>query len=104
VYPNQSKYNYLNYKLPKDIGLTPGTTTQPNTTGNIQTENVGIVSTSSSTTSSLYPIIEIDPVKDLQDIGYSSGEFLVRYNMFTNILSNYILYYHEQSVNKTLSG
>ena len=40
-----SNYNYLNYKLPTNVGLTPGTTTQPNTTGNIQTENVGVVST-----------------------------------------------------------
>jgi hypothetical protein len=34
------------------------------------------------------PIIEIDPVKDLQNIGYSSGEFKVQYNLFTNKISN----------------
>ena len=83
-------YNYLSYKLPSDTGLTPGVTTQPNTTGNIQTTNVGIDSTLASPTSSLYPIIEIDPVTDLQNLGYSSGEFSVRYNLFQNILSNYI--------------
>jgi hypothetical protein len=83
-------YNYLNYKLPANIGLTPGTTNPTNTTGNIQTENVGVTSTLSTSTSSLYPVIEIDPVKDLQDAGYSSGEFKVRYNLFHNILSNNI--------------
>jgi len=83
-------YNYLNYKLPANIGLTPGTTNPTNTTGNIQTENVGITSTLSTPTGSLYPIIEIDPVKDLQDAGYSSGEFKIRYNLFHNILSNNI--------------
>jgi hypothetical protein len=85
-----TNYNYLSYKLPPSIGLTPGTTTTPNTTGNIQTEHVGVVSTLSPQTSSLYPIIEIDPVKDLQDLGYSSGEFNIKYNFFTNTLSNYI--------------
>ena len=34
------------------------------------------------------PIIEIDPVKDLQNLGYSSGEFNVQYNLFTNKISN----------------
>ena len=81
-------YNYLNYKLPPSTGLTPGTSNIPNTTGNIQTTDVGITSTLATQTSSLYPIIEIDPVKDLQNIGYSSGEFNTRYNLFTNILSN----------------
>ena len=35
------------------------------------------------------PIIEIDPIKDLQNIGYTSGEFKTRYNFFTNKISNY---------------
>ena len=52
------EYNYLSYKLPPDIGLTPGTSTQPNTTGNIQTTDVGVNSTLSTPTSSLYPIID----------------------------------------------
>jgi len=81
-------YNYLNYKLPTNIGLTPGTTVPTNTTGNIQTENVGVTSTLSSPTSSLYPIIEIDPIGDLQNFGYSAGEFKVRYNFFKNKISN----------------
>ena len=34
------------------------------------------------------PIIEIDPVKDLQNLSYSSGEFRVQYNLFTNKISN----------------
>ncbi len=34
------------------------------------------------------PIIEIDPIKDLQNLGYSSGEFNVRYNFFNNTISN----------------
>jgi hypothetical protein len=84
-----TSYNYLNYKLPVDTGLTPGTSNPPNTTGNIQTTDVGVVSTLAPSTSSLYPIIEIDPVGDLQNIGYSSGEFNVRYNLFHNKISNY---------------
>lgn len=83
-------YNYLNYKLPPNTGLTPGVETQPNVDNNIPTENVGIVAISSPQTSSLYPIIEIDPVKDLQNLGYSSGEFSIRYNFFQNKISNYI--------------
>jgi hypothetical protein len=83
-------YNYLSYKLPSTTGLTPGTTTQPNTRGNIQTTDVGIDSTLATPTSSLYPIIEIDPVKDLQDLGYSSGEFSVQYNFFQNKISDYL--------------
>ena len=82
-------YNYLNYKLPSTTGLTPGVTTSPNTTGNIQTTDVGVDSVNTTTTSSLYPIIEIDPVKDLQDLGYSSGEFQVRYNLFQNKISDF---------------
>jgi hypothetical protein len=82
-------YNYLDYKLPPSTGLTPGTLSPTNTTGNIQTENIGIESTL-STSSSLYPIIEIDPIQDLQNEGYSSGEYNIRYNLFQGILSNYI--------------
>ena len=37
---------------------------------------------------SALPIIEIDPVKDLQNLGYSSGEFIVQYNLFNNKVSN----------------
>jgi len=82
-------YNYLNYKLPTSIGLTPGVSTLPNTIGSIQTTDVGIDSILATTTNPLYPIIEIDPVKDLQDLGYSSGEFQVRYNLFQNKISDF---------------
>ena len=34
------------------------------------------------------PIIEIDPVMDLQNLGYSSGEFKVQYNFLNNKISN----------------
>jgi hypothetical protein len=34
------------------------------------------------------PIIEIDPIKDLQNLRYTSGEFKVQYNLFTNKISN----------------
>jgi len=81
-------YNYLSYKLPSNVGLTPGVSSFPNTRGSIQTADVGVDSTLSSNTSSLYPIIEIDPVKDVQFLGYSSGEFILKYNFFQNILSN----------------
>ena len=85
-----ANYNYLDYKLPPTTGLTPSTSTFPNTTGNIQTTDVGILSTLATPTSSLYPTIEIDPIQDLQNLGYSSGEFSIRYNLFQNTLSNYI--------------
>jgi hypothetical protein len=99
-----SNYNYLDYKLPSNIGLTPGTSTPSNTTGNIQTNNVGIISTLSTPTSSLFPVIEIDPIMDIQNIGYSSGEFKVRYNFFQNKLSNYAdraLFIKEISTDRT---
>ena len=83
-------YSYLDYKLPSTNGLTPAVDTSPNIKGNIQTTNVGIDSTLVSPTSSIYPIIEIDPVTDLQNLGYSSGEFQVRYNLFQNKISDYL--------------
>ena len=82
-----STYKYLDYKLPSTSNLIPGITPSTNTTGEIQTNNIGIES-SLSTTSSLYPIIEIDPIKDLQNLGYENGEFIVRYNFFENRISN----------------
>jgi hypothetical protein len=44
--------------------------------------------TSFVNTDGFLPIIEIDPVKDLQNLGYTSGEFRVQYNLFTNKISN----------------
>ena len=79
-------YNYLSYKLSPLNGLTPAVNTVPNTTGNIESNDV--VSTYTPTSGSTIPIIEIDPIQDLQNAGYSSGEFKVQYNLFTNILSN----------------
>jgi len=84
----KTEYSYLNYKLPSNSSLSPGALTSPNTTGNIQTTNVGIDSTLSTPTSSLYPIIEIDPVRDLQDSNYSTGEFITRYNLFQKKISD----------------
>lgn len=85
-----TNYNYLSYKLPSTSGLTPAVSDFPNTRGRIQTTDIGIESTLATPTSSLFPIIEIDPVKDLQDLGYTSGEFSVRYNFFQNKISNFI--------------
>lgn len=82
-------YNYLNYKLPATSNLTP-INIIPNTTGEIPSNNTGIESFLYSNTGSVYPIIEIDPLFDLQNNGYSSGEFIVKYNFFKNILSNEI--------------
>jgi len=39
-------------------------------------------------TNGYLPIIEIDPVKDLQNLGYTSGEFKVYYNFLDNKISN----------------
>jgi len=54
-------YNYKDFKSPNTSFVTP--------TGSL-------------------PIIEIDPVKDLQNLGYTSGEFSVQYNFFNNKISN----------------
>ena len=43
-----------------------------------------MVSNTNTQTGSLYPIIEIDPIKDLENYGYTSGEFVVQYNFFNN--------------------
>jgi hypothetical protein len=34
------------------------------------------------------PIIEIDPIMDLQNTGYQTGEFKTQYNLFQNIISD----------------
>jgi len=81
-------YDYINYKLPPSSNLKPGAQSLPNTRGRIQTNNVGIDATLAPQTSSLYPIIEIDPVNDLKNSGYSSGEFQIKYNFFQNKISN----------------
>jgi cold shock CspA family protein len=55
-------YNYKNFKLPSTSYIDP--------------VNGGL------------PIIEIDPVKDLQNLGYTSGEFATQYNFFNNKISD----------------
>jgi hypothetical protein len=84
-------YNYLQYKLPSNVGSTPGIIPPTNINGQSPSGNqVGSVS-NLSTSASYYPVIEIDPVQDLQDLGYSSGEFKVQYNIFKNKISGYPL-------------
>jgi hypothetical protein len=75
-------YNYNDFKLPFNSSLTPlPNTATSNTTNSIPTTDSGIVSNTNSQSGSLYPIIEIDPVQDLQNTGYTSGEFNVQYNL-----------------------
>ena len=84
-----STYNYSDFKLPSNSSLTPPpNSSTSNTTNSIPSTNVGIVSNTNTQSGSLYPIIEIDPVQDLQNNGYTSGEFTVRYNFFRNKISS----------------
>jgi hypothetical protein len=76
-------YDYNDFKLPFNSSLTPPPNdSTSNTTNSIPSTNVGIVSNTNTQSGSLYPIIEIDPVQDLQNNGYTSGEFTVKYNFF----------------------
>lgn len=85
----ENNYNYNSYKLPANQSLNPGVTSSLNINNQTATgAEVGTVS-NLSTTSSSYPIIEIDPVQDLQNLGYTSGEFKVQYNIFKNKISKY---------------
>ena len=85
----ENNYNYRKYKLPANQPLNPGVTSSFNINNTTATgAEVGSVS-NLTTTSSTYPIIEIDPVQDLQDLGYSSGEFRVQYNVFKNKISKF---------------
>ena len=52
--------NYTNYKLPSDSFLTAD---------------------------GGFPIIEINPVQDLEDIGYISGQFTTQYNFNKSVIS-----------------
>jgi hypothetical protein len=56
-----TNYNYRSFKLPSNSGLTAENT---------------------------LPIIEIDPVQDLQNLGYVSGEFSTQYHFQKRYLSN----------------
>ena len=87
--PLEVNYNYRGYKLPTDSALNPGITQSLNTNNNtVDGSQVGSTS-NLNTTSSTYPIIEIDPVMDLQNLGYTSGEFKVQYNIFRNKISKF---------------
>lgn len=59
--PLYANYSYKDFKSPTGSFVTP--------TGSL-------------------PIIEIDPVKDLQKVGYQSGEFKVQYNFLNNKISD----------------
>lgn len=84
-----SDINYKNFKLPSTVGSIPYPNEfTSNTNDSIPSTDVGIISNTNSQTGSLYPVIEIDPVLDLQNLGYTSGEFSVRYNFFTNKISS----------------
>jgi hypothetical protein len=86
--PLEASYNYLGYQLPKDLSLNPGASASLNTRNRtVSGDQVG--STTNLTTSSTYPVIEIDPVQDLQNLGYTSGEFKVQYNIFKNQISSF---------------
>jgi hypothetical protein len=85
----ENNYNYNSYKLPTDYSLNPGISSSLNINNTTATgAQVGTVSNLSNTSSS-YPIIEIDPVQDLQNLGYTSGEFKVQYNIFKNKISKF---------------
>mgnify|MGYP006921281655 CR=1 FL=1 len=81
-------YDYKNFKLPTSSTLTPGSNPPSNNNNSIPTNDVGIVSNINNQSQTLFPIIEIDPVKDLQNNGYNSGEFKVQYNFFKNKVSS----------------
>jgi len=81
-------YNYKNFKLPTSSTLTPGSTTLSNNNNNIQTTDIGITSNINNQSKTLFPIIEIDPILDIQNTGYTSGEFRVQYNFFKNKISS----------------
>jgi hypothetical protein len=56
-----SNYNYKDFKLPLNSYLTPGTK---------------------------LPEVEIDPIQDLKNLGYISGEFITQYNFQTKKISS----------------
>lgn len=52
-----SDYNYQSYKLPPNVGYSQ----------------------------SLLPVLEIDPIQDIRNLGYESGEVTSRYNFFRKV-------------------
>ncbi len=85
-----TNYNYLSYKLPQNVGLRPGVNNPVNIDNSNSLSELNVTSIISSNTGSLYSVIEIDPVQDLKDLGYSSGEFNIRYNFLEKKISNNI--------------
>ena len=77
-------YSYSKFKLPTDSGLTPAFTPAPNPENQITNSDLGTLNSNTPDTGSSFTSIEIDPVKDLQDSGYRSGEFKTQYNFFKN--------------------
>jgi hypothetical protein len=77
-------YSYSKFKLPTDSGLTPASTPAPNPENQITNSDIGVLNSNTPSTGSSFTSIEIDPVKDLQDSGYRSGEFKTQYNFFKN--------------------
>jgi len=77
-------YDYKEYKLPTDSALTPSYTPPPNSKDQITNSDLGAVNPNTSDTGSSYTSVEIDPIKNLQQLGYNSGEFKVQYNFFKN--------------------
>ena len=85
----ETSYTYHEYKLPSNLALNSGVTPNLNINNSTATgAEVGSVS-NLSTSSFTYPVIEIDPVMDLENLGYSSGEFKVQYNIFKNKISSF---------------
>ena len=84
----ETSYNYNKYKLPSDFSLNSGINPNLNI-DNVTSTGAEVGSVSNLSTTASYPIIEIDPVMDLENLGYSSGEFKVQYNIFKNKISNF---------------
>ena len=65
--------------------------------------NIKSPSTSFVNDNGTLPVIEIDPISDLKNLGYSSGEFNVQYNFFNNRISspNAELFLKEISADRT---
>ena len=82
-----TSYNYHNFKLPTTNGLKPGFQVSSSNVSSMDETQVGIISNYTQSISAL-PVIEIDPVSDLQNIGFSSGEFKVQYNFFNSKISS----------------
>ncbi len=49
-----------------------------------------------------YPVIEINPVKDLEDIGYISGQFTTQYNFNKSVISGSIVVLEDNNYFKVI--